>query len=205
MSTFPDPIMGEGTYLQCFGAQNLFKNVYVINHPYDLDLHFKGRYPEEMVSAGTDKVRLRWPTFKDRYSFEIPFGIILFSEDDLEVAQMPAYMHKTADKETSQLLPGSYNIGKWFRPLFGTYDTFENNNYVKIKKDEPSYYLEFKTKNKVVLKRFELTQEIKNIAINCVDLKKFITKTPLLDLYNKFIFSGTKKRLLELIKKNVIE
>lgn len=77
-------------------------------------------------------------------------------------------------------------------------------NTFEIKAGEPMMYLDFKTNNKVELKRFELTPEIAEIAAGSFDFKSLLRKTPMEELYRRFTTSKRDKRLLQLIKQNLL-
>jgi hypothetical protein len=64
--------------------------------------------------------------------------------------QVPPYMHKVKASETAWISAGSYDISKWFRPIFPSYILWEGETEVSIVKDEPDTYLQFETNKKII-------------------------------------------------------
>jgi len=63
------------------------------------------------------------------------------------------------------------------------------------------YYIKFFSKKDVVLKRFSMTAEILSIITGSLTIKKFLKGSSMRRLYEMFMQSGNKKRILREINK----
>jgi hypothetical protein len=114
-------------------------------------------------------------------------------------------MHKSNFCKNGYIVPGSYDISKWFRPVNPALQLYDNSDKeVQSDKGDPLMYINFKTNENVRLKRFNITQEIENIMYATTAYKKYDSNRSLSYLYDKFIQSGLNKKTLRLIKENLI-
>ena len=194
-------------FISCRAMLNLFKNTYVINNP--VTSTAKLYNTDKMVPDCDDGGMGYWSPmekpFENRLRVDLGFGYIFFAEEDLEIKMLPPFMHKVKSAETSWVAPGAYNIGKWFRPMIPSYMLWENETEVSIVKDEPSFYVQFDTNKKVILKRFEFTNEMQHLINELMWLRDRNSIASLEFLYSVFIKSFRHKKVLKLIKDNLLE
>ena len=195
-----------GNYKSCTSFQNLYKNTFVVNSPLSSYIKIGGSVEEPYFeSENLNSWMLRSSSFDNRYMVDADFFWLFFSEDDIEMEQTAPYLHNPVASEYATVASGSFNISKWIRPFPFTYILWENNNELKVKENDPAFYLKFNTEKKVELKRFELTDKIRNIAIEMELYKQIRPKSSFTDLYSRFTKSHTNKIVLKEIKNNLLD
>jgi hypothetical protein len=189
------------SYKSCTAAKNLFQNTFVIKSPFDVN----AKIIDNVVYEKNQLVSLRKPTYENIHSIEYDFSWIFFSEESVEIVQTPPYMHNTSISKYGIVPSGSFDISKWLRPINATLHLHKDVDEFKINKDEPLFYLDFKTKKKVVLKQFDLTLDLHNLANASGELKQFFPFEPLETLYNRFTRSNRHKKVMQEIRKNLLD
>ena len=129
--------------------------------------------------------------------------ILLFSEENMEVTQLPPYFHNTEFTKNTTTIPGSLNISRWYRPLHPAF-YLHNNSFVRINRGDPILYWRFNTNKKVQFKRFAYTDKIRQIANSCVNIRKIFAHPKLDFIYNLTKQAGWDRRLFREIKSNLI-
>jgi hypothetical protein len=206
LSTLPPETDDKAnSYRRCYASKNSFGNYFVITNPFDTEAEVGGLPDQPVLRQDRDLFFLNRPAFKNVHTLEYDFKWVFFSEQPVELELVHPYMHKTESSNYGYVASGSYDISKWFRPIGATYNLWENTNNLKLKKDEPLFYVNFKTKNKIILKQFALTPEIKYIAEACLKYKFIVPNQQLKNLYNRFTQGGNNKKLLTLIRQSAID
>jgi len=136
-------------------------------------------------------------SFKNNYIF-------FTDEDDLELNcyQYPVFEENEITKRC-MIIPGTFNIGKYFRNLEFSFILKNKYNEFLLKEEDVMYYLKFNTKEKIIFKQFKMNENLNQIARdvrlanwgnnNTVNIQYF---------YNKF---KGKKYILNEIKKNLLD
>jgi hypothetical protein len=199
-STLPKD--GVDSYRSCYASQAFFKNTYVLNNAIDLSVTISD--DGKTITPNDGFILPRPAAYNGQHTITIDYAWLFFTEDDIEIAQYPPYLHNPTAIKYGTVHAGAFNISKWFRPIVAQYTLWKNVNTFEIKSGEPMMYLDFKTNNKVELKRFELTPEIAEIAGGSFDFKSLLPKTPMEELYRRFTRSKRNKRLLQLIQQNLL-
>lgn len=193
-----------GDYQSCTALYELAKNIFVLKCPFDAEV--------TLDDNGKIKSTNKQGWFLERNStidgnkcVDIDLCYLFFTEESLDMSFTPPYMHKTQQHKYGFIASVKYNIGHWFRPTISVFQLWEGISELKIDESEPFAYLHFHTDKRVQLKEFKLTSEILNLANTCVNHKYIIPFQPLDKLYDRFIRTGMRKRVLEEIKKNTVE
>jgi hypothetical protein len=114
-------------------------------------------------------------------------------------------MHKSNFCKNGYIIPGSYDISKWFRPVNAALQFYDNSDKMIIsEKNDPLMYINFKTHDNVKLKRFIVTPEMEDIVYAATTYKRYDPNRSLSYLYDKFVNSGMNRRTLKLIKENLV-
>lgn len=195
-----DPNKENASYKMCFGAKNLHKNTFVIKSPFDVN----AKIIDSVIYEPFNLLNLRSSTYENAYSLEYDFQWIFFAEESVEIVQTPPYMHKTEASKYGIPASGSFDISKWFRQINATYNLYSNVNEFKIIKNEPIFYIDFRTDKKVILKQFDITLDLYQLAIDSANLKKFFPLESLDVLYNRFTRSNRNKKVIKEIKKTLL-
>jgi hypothetical protein len=113
-------------------------------------------------------------------------------------------MHKTAFSSTSYQTSGSFDIGKWFRPVSLTYKMFKGETKVRFMEGEPICYITLNTDRKINLQRFEVNDKILEIVRGVTHLKGVKPLLSLSNAYSRFNEANRRKVVLKEIKANLI-
>ena len=131
---------------------------------------------------------------------------IMIAEDkSLEMEYVPSMLENNNFNKNAILIPGAMDIGQYVRTLDMAFHCRTEN--MEIKEGDIYAYCKFKTDKKIVFKRFYWTDEIaKEVSRPVNGIKTYRNKTykSLLWYYEKQKKLGVKKRLLKLIKENLI-
>lgn len=204
MQTFHKEVTGtdsSSSYKACSGAKNLFQNTFVIKSPFDVE----AKIVDGIVYERNQLINLRTPTYQNSHSIDYDYHWIFFSEESVEIVQTPPYMHQTTASQYGTISSGSFDISQWFRSINATYNLHPGVDEFRIEKDEPVMYLDFRTKKRVLLKQFDLTIDLYNLSVAAADLKKFFPFEPLETLYNRFTRSNRHKKVMQEIRKNLLD
>lgn len=197
-------------FFRCPSFHQSLSNKFLIKSPINYDLIWDGK---------TFQTKSYNQDFFDRYISirEIEIGLAsiqifshtFFCEEDLEMEVYPAYLSNSQFATKTILIPGKYNIGKWFRPLDITFIVNEKNNQIIINENDSLMYVKFHTNRPIQFKKFYFNQTISEIQEFCLNQKHFQynknIKTYLHNIYHKFKMSKLKKLLIKEIKSNLME
>lgn len=191
------------------------KNTFKIKSPIDLNISFNSEFNrfstkyahgldflQHMIGPfGEDKViQLAAPTY------------LFFSEEPLLMTQLPPYYEETDFTKSCMGLSATFDIGKWFRVVKPSFKIRPGAHTIDIKLGDSLMYLKFNTEEKIKLVRFDAStfyKENQDIIGNLLSFK-FHKKNPLVPTklaegYDAFMRSRYNKRVLKIIKENLLE
>jgi hypothetical protein len=196
----------NGSYRVCSGSIDAWKNTYALIHPTNSTLKVKGDFDKPTIEQSNPNFWYAEPgALENRYRVTYDFSWVFFAEESVKIQQLPPFMHNTADREGGWMTSGSFDISQWFRAINLTYILWEGQDAIKVNKGDPAVYLQFLSDKKVNLKRFELTPELYSIAKEVVAFKMLSPHESLNKLYDRFIGSGRKEKVLSIIKQNLLD
>ena len=187
----------------CPSFNGLLKNLYAVKSLYNYSFTIENNScVSEMYNQKffDDHVLVR-SMEKKFFSY---FNKYIFFTDEKSL-EMTAYEHpifeENAITERCMILPGKYDIGKWFRNLELSFILKKDFNTFSVKNQDVMYYLRFHTKENINFKQFIMTDKLQKM-INSNLLANSQSKLGSLDsFYN--IFKG-KKYILKEIKENLL-
>lgn len=131
---------------------------------------------------------------------------IFFSDESLEISLTSPFFHEPKYLKYGSIVPGSFDIGQWFRPISFEVQLWKNKGSFILEENEPLFYLEFITKRPILLHRFNLTQKAHAYSQSGKNYSRSFGKMiPLLNRYEKFQQVGFREKILTEIKQNLIE
>lgn len=190
----------ELQYGKCPAFTDYMKNIFVITSPYDLVLN----WDKEKFQFNTDfnvdaKEKMVFPRNHEHGLISIVgINLLFFSEKSLLVDQFHPYFN--LDNSNFVVIPGSFDIGKHFRPLEAAIH-FARSGTIKIKENTPLFYLKFHTEEKIVFKKFYVTEKIKSLAVTFLTKRNFTKRILPLNWYYE---NTLRKTVLKEIKQNLI-
>jgi hypothetical protein len=98
-------------------------------------------------------------------------GFVFVSDVDVWIDLLPPFYHID---NNWRLIPGSFNIYNWQRPVMPTFEMLHNE--VEIKRDQPLAYIRFRSKDprdKFKLIKQEKTLELEKLVMSCTSVKFF--------------------------------
>jgi len=135
--------------------------------------------------------------------FELRY--FMFADEPLEVLFTSPYFSQSKYTQYATVVPGRFDIGKWFRPYNLEVQPWSAKGEIHIEKDEPLFYAQFQTDRDIEIKRFNMNEKIKLMGSACVGTTDLFGRQSLLSRYNMFDRVGLRGKLLTEIKKNIIE
>ena len=128
---------------------------------------------------------------------------IFFAEEPVLMRLTSPWFHKSPHMQYGSLIPGNYDIGRWFRPINFEYNLWDGGTKLEIEAGEPLAYIEFGTDRKIVLKRFEATEKLHTIGGEIIHARSKRWKT-LASRYELFDRSPMRKIILKEITENLL-
>lgn len=180
-------------YLTCPAVTGYFKNTFVIKSPVDLDLSFDPN--TNWISLKNHNQNFYDSFIKNRCDIrldkEAPMIMsffmyyIFYADKPCLIEQLSPSMHLQTCVQNIRVIPGTFDISQWFRPLEATFEIVDPTKPLIIKRGDPLFYARFITKDdsKVTLDYKKFTPEMRNEFNKCVDLKNGIPNLPLKKLY----------------------
>lgn len=201
-------------YLSCPATSDLLNNTFVVRAPVstNADLDFLTSSVKYKFDSPLDerkyKVDLQFrhqPTLLNHNLIEYIHPIIFFSEEPSLVATLtPPYFEQVTSYSYGCVVPGSFDIGKWFREMNIEFQLWPNVNSINIPYNEALCYVHFQTQKQVIFKRFIITPELDKLRYSLTRVSPFRKYARLSDRYRLFEQSKTRERILKIIQNNII-
>ena len=142
--------------------------------------------------------------------FSFSQGIVFFTDMDtpsLIMSQLSPYMEDNTIAKNAIVVPGQFDIGKYFRTLDFAWHFRDNCERIKFDRDIITFYLRFHTKEKIKFRRFMWTKELGDLngMMGSVKQRKEpeLLSKALQFYYNIFDKHNLKKKMLKIIEDNL--
>ena len=117
---------------------------------------------------------------------------------------LPAYLEDNSVINSTIMIPGKIDIGKYFRSITFAFHMKQNCNELIFSRKEISFYVRFHTKEKLQFKQFLWTPEIDHINYLILASKNFKYDLHILKYYYDLFYRlNFKKKILKSIKENL--
>jgi hypothetical protein len=187
----------------CPAFANLAKNTFVLKNPMKADFTVVNNRVisnvDDYISVSIDHP----PSILDNPLLVYGLKWLFFSEDDMDMTITAPWFGNTPHLTHANIMPGKFNISKWFRPYNNEFSLRENK--LILEKDEAMCYITFNTDKPVKLVRFEMNDKLKGYALGCSLSSSWEKWVPLASRYKRFLETRTNKLVLKEIKKNIVE
>ncbi len=194
-------------YLLCPAASGDFKKTFVTLFPHDASYKYNFENGnQEIFPTSKEYINFnikRNPTVLQGPTVEFSMAYSFFCEEDLIARFTPPMFHQPKHTRYATVVPGSFNIGSWFRPYPLEMQLWNNSGEIFFEENEPLFYVNFETERPIKLKRFVFTEEIHALQTHCI--KYYSQEYSLTKRYNTFKKSDMHKLVLHEIKKNLID
>lgn len=201
-------------FIRCPAFSDLAKNTFVHRAPVETHakLDFSRKRANYIFENSLDETKyrvklefMREPTIEGHNLIQYSWPIVFFSEEESMMATLTApYFESTESSQYGMIVPGRFDIGKWFRPMNMEFQLWEGVSEMKIAANEALCYIHFDTDKKIVFKKFIMTREMDKLLVSILRASPYRRFARLSDRYRVFEQSQSKQRVLKLIQKQLI-
>ncbi len=200
----------KNNIVMCPATKDYMKNIFSINSLFSYNFKISSLLNNNEVFTNTynqkffdDHVIVRSKEDK-LFSFLQRFCFFTEEKSLLMSAGIFPFLEDNNITKRCTIIPGTFNIGKWFRQIeFAFYLKKDYDEFI-IEEDEILQYIKFHTEEKIIFKQFKITSEIKNFLLDSENAKMFreLKLKPLKDYYSmvkhkKYIINEIKNNLLD--------
>jgi hypothetical protein len=193
------------SFMACPASKQLTKNTFVIVNSVDSSYSLQ---ENEVIPLTKTYISARYehnPALKNQKVLALSNYWLFFTEEDsLEINFTAPYFEHAPHLQYGAVVPGRYDIGKWYRNLIAEFNIWENVNEFHIGYEEPMAYITFNTNIPVKMVRYSMTEKLGNIATTLSNSGAWEPNKPLSWRYSRFKKSNMKSLILNEIKKNII-
>lgn len=181
----------DSAYIQCPAFLDFVKNTYVIRSPFDLTVTVE-RNKDGNKYIGIDRYDREFhqenilPRFDDSSKTTLLTMMtcyLFFTDTSTVIESLPAHMHSTELLKNTIVIPGTFDISKWYRPVDFSVEWIDESKPLVFKRGDPLFYVKFKTDEKVNLIRTEYTDDLVNAVESCTTLKTIVSNNSLEENY----------------------
>ena len=188
-----------GNWVACPAISTKHKNTFLTTFPRKVEIDF-----EKQPISDDNLVSERTGLYKNSRAFDWDIKRIFFSAEHQVLEVSPAFLHQTSYAKYGHAPSGAFDISKWFRPSFPTFQLWEGENCFSAEMGEPHLYYNFPNSERVVLKEFSMTETLYKIMNACLDYKTHSPKQTLNTMYQDFAKAGARDFTLSEINKSLI-
>jgi hypothetical protein len=203
-----NPELRESNFLRCPAFIKQQKNLYALKFSFSYELY---------MDVENDKVKSDKydQSFFDEFVYirdidnamlSLPMSYVFIAENPVDMEYTSAYNVSNGFVDNTIIIPGSFDIGKWYRPLDLSFIVKDKNKKVTFNENDAYAFVNFHTDKKVNLIRFDTTPQITEL-FNSILLSKFAKSKEVNSLnwfYNLLEQSKYKNKILKLVKENVL-
>ena len=182
----------DSKYLRCPAFVDSMKNVFVLESPVDVSLsishtpfsvvtenqnqyffdEFVGLYPDR---AGPN----------DPMMLTLPPHVLFYSDASVKVELLPTMLVHEPRLSSMRVVPGVFDISKWFRPVECTFELDKSVTRLDIKAGDPLVFVRFTPDDGSVIKfeRVMYNQQLRSAIAACVTVKNVCPHKKLSELY----------------------
>ena len=181
----------DADYLICPAYNAYFKNTFIIRSPIDIVVTY-GRNQDGTSNISTDRYDQTF--FEDMFKIRqgqsslhpmisLQSFYLFLSNESMMIESIPAFFHSTPLLENTRMVPGTFNINKWCRPIDFSVEVLDETKPLVFKRGDPLFYIRLISDNHIKLTRTEFSPEIKSAMHGCTSVKKFVPRRSLEEIY----------------------
>jgi len=131
---------------------------------------------------------------------------IFIAEESLEIEWTGAHFTDNEFTRKAMTIPGTFDIGKWPRPLDCAFLLRDGVTDLNINRGDDYGYVRFLTNENITLKKFFPTQKIADISSECLRARAFKKGliAPLNHWYDLYKSASIHKTLIDEINDNLM-
>jgi len=179
--------INDSYFWQCPSIRDVTRNTFAFTSKYDeyttLDpaelqkIHDDNNLTRKGIEPPVVKTTLKMPVIAARMNsldnhvnFNYGRSWSFFADEPLEAKFTAPWLPPTAPYPGTIMAPGTFDIGRWFRPFHIEYFVPTTATSFEFKENEAFFYLEFLTDRKIIFKRFDIrdSKTLLGISTECV-------------------------------------
>jgi hypothetical protein len=195
---------GQVNFLSCPAVRASWQNVWLFGLSRDVTVE----YNLNSAKSDDNPVELtRKPHLKNTNIFNLCMANHFFSESPLKIKITAPYFHNVEYQKYGTFVGGVYDIGRWYRPVVTEIITWQESGFIKFTKNDPMFYAEFLTEEKITLVEYKHTPLLSSLASGLIHSP---FQTPKMfqgnldSRYKAFDKSGFRKAIIEEIQANLV-
>jgi hypothetical protein len=180
--------------LPCPGITSYFKNTFLVSCPVDITITVKPNIKAvSLEGSGYDQKFYReWVITRpndfanpDRPIVTLGPKLVFVADEDVILESLPAMMHDSPALRNIHVIPATYNIHRWVRPVDFTFEVLDPTQPLVFKRGDPLFYIRFidPKDRKIELERIALDNELLKTMYGMVVLKNYVKNVKLNKLY----------------------
>ena len=194
----------------CPATKDYMKNIFSINSLFSYDFRIDPLSNDNNAFTNTydqnffdNHVLVR--SKEDRlFSFFQRFCFFTEEKSLLMSAGILPFLENNNITKRCNIIPGTFDIGKWFRIVEFAFYLKEDYDEFKIEEDEIFQYIKFHTEEKIIFKQFKVTPEILSFLFDSENAK-ISRRFKLRPLEEYYSMVKHKKNIINKIKNNLID
>lgn len=191
--------------LRCPAFINKTKNTFILKNPMETELFIQDNSVQIVSNNYINSVIEREPMLKNNLIFTYKLNWVFFTDEpSLNMSLTSPWFSNSKYLNQGSLMPGIFDIGKWFRVLNLEFNLWENNNQIRFQENEDLAYVEFQTDKQVKLQQFNMTSELDRLLETVSNSTVWEKNVSLVKRYKRFQESKFKPRILKEIQKNLL-
>lgn len=201
----------NNTLLSCPAFSNKTKKILVLKNPMSCSYEYDFTFEHNLIFRPTTEKFINASSVREKalnngHSIVFDLSYLFFSDEPMDAYFTPPMFNKPKHMKQASLIPGEFDIGRWFRPCTFELQFWDNKGTFDLEENEPMAYIEFKTDRPVILKRFNINKALYGYAEACVEVTNLFGRgQSLLDRYNRFKNIGMREKILTEIKNNLVD
>lgn len=170
------PVSAE--YKKCPGYIDYLKNAYEIRAISDIIFEIdETRKITNIIAPDWIKSRIDFrsaPNSETHILVSLGLFTLFYSDRPVFIEQLPPFLSLTPRSGNFTVVPGTFDISKWIRPVELAIEINGSARRVEIKAGDPLCYIRFCTEDRstVVLERVSVNQDLDELAGMCLAVKK---------------------------------
>lgn len=175
-------------HLRCYALLDYFKNTFVLRSPVDYKLFVddKGNVttPDHNQEFFHKYVVARTESGAKHRTLSLEFFHLFFATESVMIEAIPVFLDHSLLSNQVRVMPGTFDIGRWVRPVTFAFEVVDGVSCVDIKRGDPIVCVRFLTNEKVKFVRAENSAELQRVVASCIGLKRFVKRVNLEACYD---------------------
>jgi hypothetical protein len=195
------------TFIKCPAVSNKMKKTFIFENIVENHTTYVGN---EVIYANPDALQtpsgqLHEPTLDNNLLINFNYSLLLFAEESVTASMTSPYFHNVESNQYGMLVPGEFDIGKWYRPMNAEFNLWDGVNELHIGKNEPLMYIQFHTDKQIRLHRYQVTKRLSTIALSLIHINPLSRFAKLTEKYELFRKASLRSQILNEIKNNIVD